>query len=128
MQSATSTWKLRVNLTYSFLAKQYSNSFVQRGQLIQLVDGPHTLLSVNSVEAAAVTVSAKWHAGEPLALVNLMALAWPRSPAHHAVHFLDPRDVLPLRGGGCFLIFALHQMCRCESQTSSRSYAHCEDV
>jgi hypothetical protein len=36
--------------------------------------------------------------------------------------------VLPLRGGGCFLIFALHQMCRCESQTSSRSYAHCEDV
>ena len=77
-------------------AEQGRQGFVQRRQLIELVDGPHALLSVDAVGAAAVAVCAQWHAGEPLALVDLMALAGPGRPTHHAVHLLDPRDVLPL--------------------------------
>ena len=70
--------------------------FVQRGQLVQLVHGPHSLLAVDSVEASTVAVWAEGHAGEPLALLDLVAFAWSRRPAHHAVHLLDSRDVLPL--------------------------------
>ena len=72
------------------------DGFVQGGQFVQLVDGPHPLLPMDSVEASTVAVGAQWHAGEPLALLDLVALTGTRSPAHHAVHFLDPRDVLPL--------------------------------
>ena len=59
---------------------------------------------MDSVEATPVAVGTQGHAGEPLALLDLVALTWARCPAHHAVHFLDPRDVLPLRNGGGLLI------------------------
>lgn len=81
---------------YSLLRKNCLKSFVQSRQFVQLVDGPHAFLTVDSVEAAYVAVLAQRHAGEPLALVDLVAITGSRCPAHHAVHFLDPRDVLPL--------------------------------
>lgn len=60
------------------------------------MDGPHALLSMDSVEVSNVAVLAQGHAGKPLALIDLVAITGSYRPAHHAVHFLDPRDVLPL--------------------------------
>ena len=105
------------------MSKNLLQGFVQSGQFVQLMDGPHALLAMDSIEISPVAVCAQGHTGEPLALLDLMTLAGPGSPAHHAVHFLDPRDVLPLQCGGGLLILALHLTCRCRSQTSARTVA-----
>lgn len=136
LQQATKTcWLLFANCTEKVLRNAFSVlrlqvfeygfvGLVEGRKLVQLVHGPHSFLSMDSVEAAPVAVRTEGHAGEPLALLDLMALAGAGRPAHHAVHLLDPRDVLPLQCGGGLLIFALHLTCRCRSQTSARTLAH----
>ncbi len=43
---------------YSFIAEDCLQCFVEGGQLVEFVDGPHPLLSMDSVEATAVAVCA----------------------------------------------------------------------
>ena len=60
---------------YSILCEQDLQGFVQSGQFVPLMDGPHALLTVDSVEASTVAICTQRHAGEPLALVDFVALA-----------------------------------------------------